>query len=153
MPQDPGFDIGKAHGYFSVDCFNKAWDLIEKPNRTPEEDEHMTRLSQASIWHWTQRADCKSTNLSIGYWQASRICAILGRADDARRYAQLCLRHSKDEAPFFLAYAYEALARAEQVAGNGPQAAKYRAEAVQLTEAVTDDEERKMLVDDLETIK
>jgi hypothetical protein len=91
MAQDQDFDASKAHRYFSADCFNKAWALIEKTERTPAEDEQMIRLSQASLWHWTQRDDCTNENMSIGYWQASRIHATLGRADDARRYGQLCL--------------------------------------------------------------
>jgi hypothetical protein len=58
--------------------------LIEKRDRTPEEDEQMIRLNQASLWHRTQREDCISTNLSIGYWQAARIYTLLGRIEAAR---------------------------------------------------------------------
>lgn len=153
MTQDPNFDLGKAHRYFAATCFNKAWDLIEKPDRTPEEDEQMIRLSQASIWHWTQREDCKSENMSIGYWQASRIHAILGRADDARRYGRLCLEHAPQDSPFLLAYAHEALARAEKAAGDPALAKKHCAEAEALTKKVIDLEERNLLLNDLKTLK
>ena len=153
MAQDPSFDVSKAHRYFSADCFNKAWELIEKTNRTLAEDEQMIRLNQVSLWHWTQRDDCKGTNMSIGYWQASRIHAILGRAEEARRYGQLCLEHSQQESPFFLAYAYEALARAENAAGNRTMATQYRAEALRLAENVVDSEDRDQILNDLKTIK
>jgi hypothetical protein len=149
---NPTFDVAAAHRYFSADCFNKAWSLIEKPSRTPEEEEEMVRLNQASIWHWTQREDCKSRNLSIGYWQTSRIQAILGRADAARHYGEVCLKYSKDEPAFFLGYAHEALARAEKIAGNTDLAGKHLAEARRLAGAVTDPEERKLLVTDLDAI-
>ena len=152
MAQDSGFDADRAHRYFAAECFNKAWDLIEKHNRTPDEDEEMLRLSQASLWHWTQREDCAATNLSVGYWQASRIHAIVGRADEARRYAQLCLQHSQGAEPFYLSYAYEALARAEKLAGHTDLVAKYRAEATRLSEAVEDADERELLINDLKTI-
>ena len=142
-----------AHNFFSAHCFNRAWDLMEKPDRTPEEDEQMVLLNQASLWHWTQREDCKNANMSIGYWQASRIQSILGRADEARRYGRLCLRYSQEETPFLLAYAYEALARAEKVAGNRAKAAKYHAEATRSAESVDDAEDRKVLLSDLETLK
>jgi hypothetical protein len=141
-----------SHQFFSSYCFNRAWDLMEKPDRTPEEDEEMILLSHTSLWHWKQRDDCRNANLSIGYWQASRIYSILGRAEDAKSYAQLCLRHSQEETPFLLAYAFEALARAERVAGNGTMMAKYHAEAVRLAESVEDAEDRKVLLDDLATI-
>jgi hypothetical protein len=153
MTHPQSFDLAAAHRFFSADCFNKAWELIEKPDRTPEEDEQMIRLSQVSIWHWSQREDCTSRNMSIGYWQASRIQALLGRADDARRYGRLCLQYSQQEPPLFLAYAYEALARAEQLARDEPLVEQYHAEALRLAEAVVDAEDRKFLLDDLNTIK
>jgi hypothetical protein len=31
------FDLAAAHKYFSAHCFNAAWDLIEKKDRTPAE--------------------------------------------------------------------------------------------------------------------
>ena len=152
MSQDSGFDVDRAHRHFAAECFNKAWELIEKPNRTPDEDEQMLRLNQASLWHWTQRQDCTTTNLSVGYWQASRIHAIVGRFDEARRYAHLCLRHSQQEKPFYLSYAYEALARAEKLAGNADLVATYRAEGTRLAETVDDADERNLLIHDFKTI-
>ncbi len=44
MPNPPDFDLQSAHRYFAVQCFNQAWELIEKPERTPEEEEAMIRL-------------------------------------------------------------------------------------------------------------
>jgi len=90
MANDPEFDVSKAHRFFAATCFNKAWDLIEKSNRTSTDDEQMVLLTHASMWHWTQRPDCKQENLSIGYWQAARVYAILRRVEEARRYANLC---------------------------------------------------------------
>jgi hypothetical protein len=146
-------DNRNAHHFFSAHCFNRAWDLIEKRDRTPDEDEQMILLNQTSLWHWTQRDDCQNANMAIGYWQTSRIHAILGRAEEARRYGRLCLRYSEGGTPFLLAYAYEALARAEKVAGNSTESAAHHAEAVRLAESVEDADDRKALLDDLATIK
>ena len=155
MAKEPEFDLTAAHQYFSTDCFNKAWDLIDKADRTPEEDEEMIRLSQASIWHWTQREDCTPTNLSVGYWQASRVYAVLGQVDNARRYGQLCLDVSQgdDVSPFYLGYAYEALARAEMVAGDSVATEEYRELAQAVAGKIADADEKKWLLDDLDTIK
>jgi hypothetical protein len=149
---DLGFDRLKAHQYFSADCFNRAWQLIEKPDRTRGEDEQMIGLTHSSLWHWTQREDCTKKNLSIGYWQLARIYTIVGRPVEAKHYAQLCLEHSQHEEPFFLGYAYEALARAEKLAGNDAIASECRATAAHLAETVQDAEERKLLMDDLNTL-
>jgi len=149
---EPEFDKSKAHRYFAVACFNKAWELIDKQDRTAEENEEMIRLTQASIWHWTQREDCKGSNLSIGYWQASRVFAIIGRVEDARRYGKLCLKHSQQEQPFYLGYAYEALARAEKLAGNADLMASYLANATRLAHQIDEADDRKALLDDLNSI-
>jgi hypothetical protein len=152
MAKKPDFDVEAAHKYFSAHCFNSAWDLIDKQERTPEEDEQMIRLSQASIWHWTQREDCTKTNLSVGYWQASRIFALVGQADAARKYGQLSLENSSEKEPFYMGYAYEALARAESVAGNSDKANEYLKKANELAASIKDADSRKMLVDDLKSI-
>ena len=149
---EPEFDKSKAHRFFAVTCFNKTWELIDKPDRTAEENEEMIRLTQTSIWHWTQREDCKNTNLSIGYWQASRVYALIGRVEDARRYGELCLKHSRQEEPFFLGYAYEALARAEKLSGNKELMTSHLANAYRLAHQVEEADDRKALMDDLDSI-
>jgi hypothetical protein len=155
MTKQPEFDQQAAHRYFSATCFNKAWELMDKPERTSEEDEMMIRLSLASHWHWTQREDYAKTNESIAYWQTSRIYAMLGHGETARHYGQLCLKASQDEdiPPFALGYAHEALARAEMVLGDRKKMEAYLSKARQAAEAIQDAETRKMLDDDLKTIQ
>ena len=111
---DPAFDVAMAHKFFSANCFNEAWELMQKRERTQHDDEQMLLLAYASMWHWTQRPHCTPTKKSIGYWQLSRINTILGRADESRRYALLSLEHTSEEEPFFVGYAYEALARSSR---------------------------------------
>jgi hypothetical protein len=45
MSNNPSFDISAAHKYFAAHCFNAAWDLIDKPGRTAEDDRMMVALS------------------------------------------------------------------------------------------------------------
>ncbi len=150
--ETPEFNAKAAHRHFSTNCFNQAWELIEKPDRTPAEDEEMIRLAQAALWHWTQRDDCSDKNMSIGYWQLSRIYTLLNQPEDGRRYAKLCLDHSRKLKPFYLAYAHEALARVESRAGNRGKAEQYLRTARSLAGQVKDLEEKELLQKDLETI-
>jgi cation transport regulator ChaB len=152
MPNEPTFDLQAAHKYFSAHCFNSAWDLIDKDDRTPEENQQMIALNQASLWHWTQRDDCTPKNMSVGYWQTSRIYSLLGREHPARKYGQLSLDNAKDTEPFFIAYAYEALARAAKLAGDTDTMNEHLATARKHTESITDADSKKMLEDDLATI-
>ncbi len=149
---DPAFDVAAAHKFFSVNCFNEAWELIQKRDRTRDGDEQMLFLACTSLWHWTQRPDCTPAKKSIGCWQLSRINAILGRADESRRYAQLSLEHSSEEDSFLVGYAYEALARAELVANNRARSKEYLAEALRRAELVTDTEDKALLVSDLQSL-
>ncbi len=151
---EPNFDLAAAHRWFAVYCFNRAWEYIEKKGRTPEEDEEMIRLSLASSWHWSQRPDCTDTNRSVGLWQNARVYALAGQAENARRYSLMCLAISESGGlpPFNLGYAYEALARAESVAGNHQRASELVAEARQLAAQVAEKEDRDLLLADLDTI-
>ena len=131
MSPESDFDLQAAHKYFAADCFNKAWDLIDKKERTAEEDQQMLALSMASAWHWMQRSDCTAQNLSIAYWQLSRVYAVLKQAGDARRYGEMSLEQGKVDGVelFCLGYAFEALARTEMVAGDRATMATYLAES------------------------
>ena len=155
MAKRTEFDIGAAHKHFSVVCFNKAWELIEKSDRTEDEDEQMIRLTISSHWHWTQREDYGPKNASIAYWQTSRVYSVLGLGDEARHYGQRCLEVSKNEElpPFFLGYAYEALARAEAVSANQSKMDEYLNLMNQIVEKIKDSDEKKMLLDDMATIR
>ena len=152
MSKEPPIDVPLAHKYFAVTCFNTTWGLIEKENRTPEDDEQMIRLTHAATWHWTQREDCTPREMSIGYWQASRVYTLVGQLENAVRYGQLCLDVSPADDPFCVGFAYEALARAESLRGDSERAAKHLAEARKQAEAITDDEDKQLLLGDLETI-
>jgi hypothetical protein len=146
-------DRAAAHRRFSAECFNRTWELIDKADRTAVDDEQMLLCALASLWHWTQRADCSDQNLSIGYWQASRVYSLLGQADNARRFADTCLKRSSALPPFFLAYAHEALAHAAMIAGDKLLLDAHASAARKLAAEIEDPAEREMLERDLEQLR
>jgi tetratricopeptide (TPR) repeat protein len=148
----PNFDLAEAHKYFAAHCFNTAWDLIEKTDRTEADDRLMVALNQASIYHWLNRPDCTDRNLSIGYWQASRIQSLLGNHAEALRQAEACPQFSHDLAPFYLAYAHEALARAMAGLGRSEDAKRHLDIAAALAADVKDKHEREALLADLASV-
>ncbi len=148
----PDFDPTPAHQFFSAHCFNSAWELINKPERTPAENDQMIQRTMASLWHWTQREDCTDQNLSIGYWQASRVYALADEPDNARKYAERCLDITPADAPFYLGYAHEAMARAAALAGDASLANEHLETAKQFAANITEPENRKMLEADLQTL-
>lgn len=153
MASQPDFDLVAAHKYFSAWCFNRAWDLMEKPDRTDAEIRLMESLCHASIFHWSSRPDCTDRNLSTGYWQASRIHALIGNAQGASLYAQACLGYSTNLEPFHLGYAYEALARAASLMNDQANFVDYLDRAESLVQQVADEHDRQLLAADLAQLK
>jgi ketosteroid isomerase-like protein len=149
------FDLTAAHRFFAASCFNQSWPLIDEPARSAEEDEQLIALGHASLWHWTQRSDCSAKNLSIAHWLLSRIYALVGDAAHARRYAESCLRISErgEVAPMFLGYAYEALARAAQLAGDRSAAERFLQVGSELAQKIADEGDRKLLNGDLDAVR
>ena len=148
MSDAPDFDLAKAHHYFSAECFNRAWDLIDKAYRTPEEDRLMLQLGLTSLWHWSQRPDRTPINLSVGHWQVARIYALVGSVDEAWQYAQSSLQYCQEagDFPFHLAYAYEALARAELIGGDRVKMEEYLQKARGLSEKIPDPDDQQQLL-------
>jgi hypothetical protein len=156
MTQDLSFlkdpeKIQLIHQHFSASCFNAGWDLIDKKDRTPQDTENMLLLSYASLWHWKQRTDCTPVNLSIAYWQASRVNSLAGQGSIAKLFGERCLDISVKNklAPFYLGYAYEALAFAEIVNRRSDQARGHLAVAKGELAKVTDKDEKDLLGADL----
>jgi hypothetical protein len=153
MASEAHFDLVAAHKHFSAWCFNSAWELIEKPDRSEWEVRWMEALSHASIFHWISRPDCTDKNLSVGYWQASRIQALIGNAQEAVRHARTCLGYSTNLEPFYIGYAYEALARAASLMNDAANLADYLDRAESFAEQVQDEQDRQLLVADLAQLR
>ncbi len=143
------------HRYFAADCFNRCWEEIEKPERSDEDTDKMLTLAYASLWHWKQREDCRPVNLSIAYWQLSRVHSLAGDAHMARRFGDKCVAVGKANAldAFHVGYGYEALARAGLLEGDCKRAARDLAEADTCLGQITDAEERRALGDDLAALR
>lgn len=141
-----------THRKFAVECFNAAWDLLERDDRTTEQTDTMIDLAHASRWHWTQTSFCTPQNLAIGAWQLSRVYVVADCPDIARHHGEVSLRicQEHDLAPFFQAYAYESIARAAAATGEDP--GPYLAEARRLADRIEDPKDRDALLADLSTI-
>ena len=50
----------------AIDLFNGVWRLLEKEDRTVEEDDRMLHMAHASRYHWEQVGT--AANLSRGEW-------------------------------------------------------------------------------------
>ncbi|HEY2075255.1 MAG TPA: hypothetical protein VGH53_02860 [Streptosporangiaceae bacterium] len=140
------------HRKLAAELFNGTWTLLEKPDRTPDDDARMIHMAHASAYHWLQ----VGTPLNFGrsHWLCSRVYSVLGRPEPALYHAQLahdiCAEHGIGD--FDLAYAFEALARAHAMAGNRGESDAWRDRARAATADVAEAEDRELLLSDLAQI-
>lgn len=136
----------------AVDLFNGVWRLLEVEQRTPAEDDRMLHMAHASRYHWGQVGT--AANLARGEWLCSRVYAVLGRPEPCRHHAErvlaLCQEHGIGD--WDLAFGYEALARAYAVAGDRDEAARVIEQATAAAEDIADDDDRQLVLADLESI-
>ena len=146
------FLAADGHRHFSVACFNQAWTYIDKPARTPAEDEEMVLCALSSLWHWTQRPDCTDRHRSVGHWQVSRALALAGRGEEAMRHAMKSIRYAEADTAFYRGYAHEAAARASKVRGDADLFRKHLEQARQCATDVVAHDEREGLEADLKSL-
>jgi DNA-binding transcriptional MerR regulator len=146
-PLDPATERQVA-----VDLFNHVWTLLETPDRTPMQDDEMLHAAHASRHHWGQVG--KPVNFARGEWQCSRVYAVLGRAEPALWHGQRCVALCEEHGigDFDIAFGWEAIARAQSVAGERTAAAEAVERARALSADIGEEEDRELLLSDLATI-
>jgi hypothetical protein len=132
--------------------FNRVWELLDRTERTTDDDEEMLHAAHASRHHWGQVGE--PVHWARGEWQCSRVYATLGRAEPAIHHGRRCLELAERHglSPFDVGCAHEAIARAAIIAGSEDLGAAHAALAAQAAQAITDHEERQVLLADLATL-
>lgn len=152
--EQQSLDEQQAHRTFSTEAFNRTWQLIQKPDRDPGDDAEMIHMAHASRWHWGHRDDVQPVNLAVSAWQLSRVYAVTRDASQARKYGEesrvICSEY--DLAPFFVAYAHEALARAAALEEDWESRDRNVEIARSAAGHVDDEGERRLLLTDLHNI-
>lgn len=136
----------------AVDLFNHVWTLLEMPQRTPMQDDEMLHAAHASRFHWGQVGE--PANLARGEWQCSRVYAVLRREEPALWHARRCLALCEEHGigDWDIAFAWEAIARAQRVAGDATAADAAIARARELAAEIAEDEDRELVLSDLATV-
>lgn len=130
-----------------------TWALLRQPDRSPLDDEKMLYAAFASAYHYLETGTFLEHQRAE--WLISRVYAALGNGPEALRHAERCMDLTtahRDQMPDYdKAFAQEALARAHAKAGNTDEAAKFRAEAEQAGNAISDERSRKVFLEELNT--
>ncbi|MHA1983312.1 MAG: hypothetical protein ACW967_03080 [Candidatus Hodarchaeales archaeon] len=145
-------EMDKLHRKFGVKWYNKTWDYLDKQKLTPDEELEMLSIAHASIQHWSYIG--KPNNFATGYWQMSRVYTILKEGNLALRYAKLCLELTENnDIKSLVLSANEGMARAYAILNEKEKAQSYLDRAYKEYDTLTDEEDKKIYIDQLEDTK
>ena len=147
-----GSDGRDRHLLFGVGLFNQCWELINKPDRTENENVEMLLRAMASRWHWEQVGGPEQ--VATGDWQVAHVASLLGLGDLAVTFAtrNLDMTSSSEWDGWRLASAHEGMARACAAAGDAEGYERHAAEAARVLEDESDPENRRHVADQLASI-
>ena len=131
----------------------ETWNLLNKKDRTSQEDLRMINFAKASLYHWRKSDKYVLENEQRGQWILSRIYSFLGKADEALNHAKETLRITEDHnlIDFDLAYAYESMARAYAASNNKDESLKWLKKAKKAGKEIKNDKDKEYFISDLES--
>ena len=142
----------EIHQELAVELFNLTWDLIDQEDRDQPQIDRMIHAAHSSRYHWEIAGG--PVNLARGEWLISRVYALLQRTEPCLYHADRCLKVTleNDLKDFDLAFAYEAMARAFDLATNEVETAKFMSLAEEAGAKITTTEDREYFFSELQTI-
>lgn len=151
-PDDAGPST-EDHRALGTAYFNAAWELIDQPNRTTEQDRDMLGLAFTARQHWTE-AGGTAENLAVADWQVAHAASQAGFADLALAFARtaVAIAESNDVPTWLKASTHEGLARAHAAAGETNEYAYEVDLARALLDKVADIEDRTLVESQLASI-
>ena len=141
----------KTHHYLGIEMNIQTWNLLQKNNRSQEENVRMINYALASQYHWFKSPEWQPINEQRGYWLISHVFAVLGIGDKALENAEKCFKLTQELElkDFDLAYAYEAMYRANLCLKNEENTQKYYEMAKNAGEKIENKENSDLFFSDL----
>ena len=150
MNEQTSFTEAEAQLFFAKRFNGKTWELFNKKDRTPEENDRMLDYAHASLAHW--RAAGTAVNVQRGEWMIARAWIHLGDGEQALRHAgrvaEVTASHPDLMEDFDFAFAYECQARAHALCGHTDEARRFITLAQKAGEAIADEEDRTIFFED-----
>lgn len=124
------------HRKLAVDAFNNTWALIDKKDKTQEEIDDIIHTVHTSRFHWGKIGE--PIHFERGEWLISRVYSLVGQPEAALYHAKRCLDICLENkiGDFDLAFAYEAIARANTIAGKTKEKDEFLQKAKEAAENI-----------------
>lgn len=144
--------VQEWHKKQAIENFNGTWDLIDKKDRTKEEDILMIHSAHTSRYHWGQIG--LPLQFARGEWQISRVYSLLEMFESALYHAtyslKLCEENSIED--FDLAFGYEAVARSYMLNKNTEMMNKFLKLALDAAENISKEGDKQYFLSELKSI-
>lgn len=147
MSEEPSSaTIAQMHRWFAVECNNDAWVLIEKVERSAQDDREMMYLAYASAYHWyhagTLLNDARA-ELTLSFAHS-----VVRQGDLALQYGLSCLEYfeNNDCEDWDLAFGHAAVAFAAAVCADVELHAQHYAAAQQRGTRIADQMDREIFM-------
>ena len=151
MSEEKTYTESEAHRHFAAKLNGRVWALLEKADRSRAEEEIMLHSAHASCCHWLKVGT--GLHHQRAEWLIARVYSELGLSEAALRHANRCRELTQEHADlmedFDRAYALEAMARANAVAGNRGEALEFLQRAEAVGQAIADDQGKQFFLGDL----
>ena len=142
MTEEKKYTEQEWHKRAAITLFNLVWSLLDKKDRTKQEDDKMVHAVHASRFHWGEIGT--PVEFERGEWQISRVYSVLNRPQSALYHAERCLDICKENniGDFDIAFAYEAMAFAYKVLGNEKLKTEFKKKGIHSLEDIKDKGDR-----------
>jgi hypothetical protein len=152
MVEKKKYSLEEAQLQFAKKSNGRVWELLDKSERSKDEDEEMLYAAHASLYHWMHAGT--GVHRQRGEWMIARVHTVLGNGKEALRHATRCLEltneHEDLMEDFDHAFANEAVARAYALIGDEEKVGKYIILADKAGQAISDDESRTIFYGDFD---
>jgi hypothetical protein len=152
MDETKTYTIDEAHKYFAQSTNGRVWELLQKSNRLPSQDDEMLHAAHACAYHWQFVGT--AVHQQRGEWLISRVHVALGHGNEALRHAQRCFELTESNRglmkDFDIAYAFEGMARAQAMLGDHRIAKEFLVLAQQAGDAIANEEDKSIFMGDFD---
>ncbi len=152
MDETKTYTLDEAHEHFAKSANGRVWELLQKHDRSPSENDEMLHAAHASIYHW--KFVGSAIHQQRGEWLISHVHVVLGHANEALRHAERCFELTQTNKEimqdFDIAYAFEGLARAHAMLGDQKMAEEFLYLAEQAGNRIVNKEDRSIFMSDFD---
>lgn len=140
------------HRAIAVESYNRCWDLLERSDRSQDEDFELLTSAFVSRYHWSFAGGPEQW--AVSDWMVSRAAADIGEGSLSLAFALRANDSVRgfDAPDWLVASAAEGVARAFAAHGNERERDEWLNTAENLVVAIADQEDRELIASQLATV-